>query len=186
MLIASRKSLNMLMYTEHTVVIKRRRKNPSNSCTVFWSPTIDIDTAIPIWLNQSDERRVEPTCNLPSNVLCIVTHLLGCAPFVVMAVMRLSSSSLFSFSFFTKLSMALFANDSDSPPCRWHMRLCTILRQASALVGAPAMVPIVYASLTAVLMTLWSPQIRSEIVTSATPKWILMVFSVTPWMKTSV
>lgn len=36
------------------------------------------------------------TCNRPSKVLCIVTHLLGCDPFVVIAKMRLSNSSLFS------------------------------------------------------------------------------------------
>lgn len=65
----------------------------------------------------------------------MVTHLLGCAPFVVIAVMRESSSSFFSFSFFTRLSMARLAKLSLSPPCRWHIRLCTILRQASLLVG---------------------------------------------------
>lgn len=77
-----------------------------------------------------------PTCNRPSNVLCIVTHLLGCAPFVVMAVISESSSSLFSLSFFTRDSIALFENPSLSPPCLWHIKLCTILRQASAEVGA--------------------------------------------------
>ena len=76
------------------------------------------------------------TCSLPSRVLCMVTHLLGCAPLVVIAVIRLSSSSRFSFSFFTRDSMARFAKLSDSPPWRWHMRLCTMLRHASALVGA--------------------------------------------------
>ena len=65
----------------------------------------------------------------------MVTHLLGCAPLVVMAVMSESSSSFFSFSFFTRLSIALLAKLSLSPPCRWHIRLCTMLRQASLLVG---------------------------------------------------
>ena len=55
-----------------------------------------------------------------------------------MAVIRLSSSSLFSLSFLTRLSMALFEKDSDSPPCLWHMREWTMLRQASAEVGATA------------------------------------------------
>lgn len=65
----------------------------------------------------------------------MVTHLLGWDPLVVIAVMSESSSSFFSLSFFTRLSMALLANVSLSPPCLWHMRLCTILRQASLLVG---------------------------------------------------
>ena len=55
---------------------------------------------------------------------------------VVMAVMSESSSSFFSFSFFTRLSIALLAKLSLSPPCRWHIRLCTMLRQASLLLGA--------------------------------------------------
>ncbi len=75
------------------------------------------------------------TCRRPSSVLWMVTHLLGWTPLVVMAVMRESSSSFFSFSFLTKLSMARLAKPSFSPPCRWHMRLCTILRQASLLLG---------------------------------------------------
>lgn len=75
------------------------------------------------------------TCRRPSSVLWMVTHLLGWAPLVVMAVMRESSSSFFSFSFFTRLSMARFEKASLSPPCRWHIRLCTMLRQASLLVG---------------------------------------------------
>ena len=80
--------------------------------------------------------------------------MVGWAPLVVMAVIRESSSSLFSFNFFTRDSIALFENASLSPPCLmntwklvdnchceekphlWHMRLCTIERQASALVGA--------------------------------------------------
>lgn len=70
---------------------------------------------------------------------CMVTHLLGCAPLVVMAVMRESSSSFFSFSFLTRLSMARLAKFSLSPPCLWHIRLCTMLRQASLLVGVLAM-----------------------------------------------
>ena len=41
-----------------------------------------------------------------------------------------------TFNFFTRLSIARLANPSDSPPCRWHIRLCTILRHASADVGA--------------------------------------------------
>lgn len=76
------------------------------------------------------------TCNLPSKVLWIVTHLLGCAPLVVIAVISESSSSLFSLSFLTSDSMARLAKPSLSPPCLWHMRLCTMLRQASAEVGA--------------------------------------------------
>ena len=36
------------------------------------------------------------TCKRPSNVRWMVTHLLGWAPLVVMAVIKLSSSSLFS------------------------------------------------------------------------------------------
>lgn len=69
----------------------------------------------------------------------MVTHLLGWAPLVVMAVMRESSSSFFSFSFFTRLSIARLANVSLSPPCLWHMRLCTMLRHASLLVGVLVM-----------------------------------------------
>ncbi|KAG8534647.1 hypothetical protein GDO81_018929 [Engystomops pustulosus] len=65
----------------------------------------------------------------------MVTHLLGCTPLVVMAVMRESSSSFFSFSFLTRLSMARLAKPSLSPPWRWHIRLCTMLRQASLLFG---------------------------------------------------
>lgn len=44
-----------------------------------------------------------------------------------------------TFNFFTRLSIALFANDSDSHPCRWHIKLCTMLRHASADVGAVVM-----------------------------------------------
>ena len=107
------------------------------------------------------------TWSLPSRVLWIVTHFVGCAPFVVMAVIKLkrfnfkasinsmyfnnfmciwfdfihnsyylSSSSRFSFSFFTRDSIALLLNVSDSPPCLWHMSEWTMLRQASADVGA--------------------------------------------------
>ena len=83
----------------------------------------------------TSRRRVQPTCNLPSRVLCIVTHFVGWAPFVVIAVIKLSSSSRFSLSFFTKLSIARFEKDSLSPPWRWHIKLWTILRQASAEVG---------------------------------------------------
>ena len=45
-----------------------------------------------------------------------MTHLVGCAPFVVIAVIRLSSSSRFSLSFFTRLSIARLLKLSDSPP----------------------------------------------------------------------
>ena len=76
------------------------------------------------------------TWSLPSSVLWMVTHLLGCTPLVVIAVMRESNSSFFSFSFFTRLSMARLAKPSFSPPCRWHIRLCTMLRHASLLLGA--------------------------------------------------
>lgn len=79
------------------------------------------------------------TCNLPSRVRWMVTHLVECAPLVVIAVMRLSSSSRFSFNFFTRLSMARLAKLSLSPPCRWHIRLWTMLRQASLDVGACVM-----------------------------------------------
>ena len=57
------------------------------------------------------------TCSLPSSVLGMVTHLVGWAPPVVMAVIKLSSSSLFSFSFLTRDSIALLLNASLSPPC---------------------------------------------------------------------
>lgn len=84
---------------------------------------------------KSRRRSGQLTWSRPSSVLGIVTHFVGCAPLVVTAVMRLSSSSRFSFSFLTRLSMARFEKDSLSPPWRWHMRLCTMLRQASAEVG---------------------------------------------------
>ena len=71
------------------------------------------------------------TWRRPSSVLCMVTHLLGCAPAVVIDVIKASNSSFFSFSFFTNDSIALFANISDSPPCLWHIKLWTMLRQAS-------------------------------------------------------
>ena len=86
------------------------------------------------------------TCNRPSRVLWIVTHLVGWAPLVVIAVIKASSSSLFSFNFLTKLSIARLAKDSLSPPCRWHMRLWTILRQASAEVGACPDIILIYFS----------------------------------------
>lgn len=76
-----------------------------------------------------------PTCSRPSSVLWMVTQVLGWRPLEVTAVIRESSSSFFSFSFFTRLSMALLAKPSFSPPCRWHIRLCTMLRQASLLLG---------------------------------------------------
>ena len=50
------------------------------------------------------------TCSLPSNVFGIVTHGVMVEPLVVMAVIRASSSSRFSFSFFTRLVMALLKN----------------------------------------------------------------------------
>jgi hypothetical protein len=52
-----------------------------------------------------------------------VTNFEGCAPLVVIAVIKLSSSSRFSFNFFTKLSMARLAKLSLSPPCLWHIKL---------------------------------------------------------------
>jgi hypothetical protein len=39
------------------------------------------------------------TWSLPSRVRCIVTHLLGWAPFVVIAVIKLSNSSRFSWKY---------------------------------------------------------------------------------------
>ena len=50
----------------------------------------------------------------------MVTHLVGCAPLVVIAVIKLSSSSLFSLSFFTRLSIARLLKLSDSPPCNFN------------------------------------------------------------------
>lgn len=58
------------------------------------------------------------TWSLPSRVLGMVTHLVGWTPLVVMAVIRWSSSSRFSFNFFTNDSMARLENASLSPPCR--------------------------------------------------------------------
>lgn len=78
----------------------------------------------------------EFTCNRPSSVRCMVTHLLGWAPFVVIAVINESNSSRFSFNFLTNDSIARFAKLSLSPPCRWHINECTIDRHASADVGA--------------------------------------------------
>ena len=43
--------------------------------------------------------------------------------------------TFFSFSFLTRDSMALFAKLSDSPPCLWQIKLCTMLKQASLLLG---------------------------------------------------
>ena len=57
------------------------------------------------------------TWSRPSRVRGIVTHFVGWAPLVVMAVIKESSSSLFSFNFFTRDSIALFENASLSPPC---------------------------------------------------------------------
>lgn len=53
-----------------------------------------------------------------------------------MAVISESNSSRFSFSFLTNDSMARLANPSLSPPWRWHINEWTMLRQASADVGA--------------------------------------------------
>lgn len=57
------------------------------------------------------------TWSLPSRVLGMVTHPDGETPFEVTAVIKASNSSRFSFSFLTKLWMALRENDSVSPPC---------------------------------------------------------------------
>ena len=54
---------------------------------------------------------------------------------MVIAVISESNSSLFSFNFFTKDSMARLENGSGSPPWRWHIKLWTIDKQASADVG---------------------------------------------------
>lgn len=43
-----------------------------------------------------------------------------------------------TFSFFTKLSMALLEKLSLSQPCLWHIKLWTMLKQASADVGIVA------------------------------------------------
>ena len=48
---------------------------------------------------------------------------------------RLPFDGRFTFNFFTRLSMARLEKLSDSPPWRWHIKLCTMLRHASALVG---------------------------------------------------
>ena len=71
------------------------------------------------WLyhpGKTNDLIVPATCSLPSRVLWMVTHLVGVAPFVVMAEIRLSNSSRFSFSFLTRDSIALLLNVSDSPP----------------------------------------------------------------------
>jgi len=78
------------------------------------------------------------TCNLPSSVLWIVTHLEGWVPLVVMAVIKLSNSSRFSLSFLTKDSIARLEKLSLSPPWRWHINECTMDRHASAEVGLAA------------------------------------------------
>ena len=65
---------------------------------------------------KTNDLNVPATCSLPSRVLWMVTHLVGVAPFVVMAEIRLSNSSRFSFSFLTRDSIALLLNVSDSPP----------------------------------------------------------------------
>ena len=65
-----------------------------------------------------------------------------------MARISPSNSSGLSFNFFTKLSMARLEKLSDSPPCRWHMRLCTIEMHASAddageVTDAPEIEPVI-------------------------------------------
>ena len=51
----------------------------------------------------------------------MVTHFVGVAPLVVMAEIRLSNSSLFSFSFLTRDSIARLLKVSDSPP--WEIEM---------------------------------------------------------------
>ena len=77
-------------------------------------PTSNLPTVI---LRTLFTRIVLLTCNRPSRVLWIVTHLVGWVPFVVTAVIKASSSSRFSFNFLTNDSMALLLNVSLSPPC---------------------------------------------------------------------
>lgn len=104
---------------------------------IQWKPLLLLERGL-IFLysdNKPTHHAVPLTWSRPSRVRWMVTHLLGWAPLVVMAVMSESSSSFFSFSFFTRLSMARLAKVSLSPPCLWHIRLCTMLRQASLLVG---------------------------------------------------
>jgi len=50
-------------------------------------------------------------------------------------VMKMKGFNQHTFSFLTRLSMARLEKLSLSPPWRWHIKLCTMLRQASALVG---------------------------------------------------
>jgi hypothetical protein len=65
----------------------------------------------------------------------MVTHFDGWLPFVVIAVINESSSSFLSFNFLTSDSMARLAKVSPSPPCLWHIRLCTMLASLAAVVG---------------------------------------------------
>ncbi len=77
------------------------------------------------------KKRGAQTCIRLSRVRCIVTQEEGEPPLLVIAIMRASSSSLRSFNFLIRLSMANLENSSDSPPLRWHIRLWTIFIQAS-------------------------------------------------------
>ena len=47
---------------------------------------------------------INPTCNRPSSVLWIVTHLVGICPLEVIEATSASNSSFLSFNFFTRLS----------------------------------------------------------------------------------
>ena len=122
--------------SEKQNVCTNNDKNFSTNDTTFWMEGQSSMIFIVICASKEKALVEKFTCNRPSSVLWIVTHLLGCAPFVVMAVIRESNSSRFSFNFLTNDSMALLANPSLSPPWRWHMSEWTIDRHASALVGA--------------------------------------------------
>ena len=74
------------------------------------------------------------TCNLPSNVRGIVTQIVLCAPLVVIAVIKASNSGAFSFNFFTKLSIALLLNVSDSPESSKLERLMIISSKQTAVI----------------------------------------------------
>lgn len=49
----------------------------------------------------------------------------------------------FTLSFFTRDSIARLLKPSLSPPWRWHINECTMLKQASALVGALGAIPVI-------------------------------------------
>lgn len=55
---------------------------------------------------------------------------------MVIAVINESSSSRFSLSFLTSDSIARLEKPSLSPPCLWHINEWTMLKHASAEVGA--------------------------------------------------